>query len=277
MRAHALLPLSFGRAGRSDFLCRGTSDAITYTLMNTEPAASDRSAPASLDALVALGEGLVRPECVLATASGDLFTADWRGGVAHLRARRLRRRCMPAQPAGRAAAAAQRHRAAAPTAVSCSPTSAMRSAACFGSPAPARYARCCSRSTASTCRRPTSWSRTRAGRVWITVSTRQRRARGPTAPMSPTASSCCVDARGARIVADGLGYTNEVAGRPERPLALRERDLRAAGCRAFAAAPTARCRAARKWSPTSAPAPSPTGSPSTPTATSGSSASSATA
>jgi sugar lactone lactonase YvrE len=31
-----------------------------------------------------IGEGLVRPECVLATSSGDLFTADWRGGVAHL-------------------------------------------------------------------------------------------------------------------------------------------------------------------------------------------------
>ena len=27
----------------------------------------------------------MRPECVLATAAGDLYTADWRGGVAHLR------------------------------------------------------------------------------------------------------------------------------------------------------------------------------------------------
>ena len=31
-----------------------------------------------------LGAGLVRPECVLATARGDLYCADWRGGVAHL-------------------------------------------------------------------------------------------------------------------------------------------------------------------------------------------------
>jgi sugar lactone lactonase YvrE len=31
------------------------------------------------------GLGLVRPECVLATSSGDVFTADWRGGVAHIR------------------------------------------------------------------------------------------------------------------------------------------------------------------------------------------------
>lgn len=31
-----------------------------------------------------VGAGLVRPECVLATASGDIYTADWRGGVAHI-------------------------------------------------------------------------------------------------------------------------------------------------------------------------------------------------
>jgi len=30
------------------------------------------------------GKRLVRPECVLATSSGDLYCADWRGGVAHL-------------------------------------------------------------------------------------------------------------------------------------------------------------------------------------------------
>jgi sugar lactone lactonase YvrE len=39
----------------------------------------------SLDDVTLLGAGLSRPECVLATARGDLFTADWRGGVAHLK------------------------------------------------------------------------------------------------------------------------------------------------------------------------------------------------
>ena len=38
----------------------------------------------ALDAAQWRGAGLVRPECVLATARGDVFTADWRGGVAHL-------------------------------------------------------------------------------------------------------------------------------------------------------------------------------------------------
>ncbi len=32
-----------------------------------------------------IGKDLVRPECVLATASGDLYSADWRGGVAHIK------------------------------------------------------------------------------------------------------------------------------------------------------------------------------------------------
>jgi sugar lactone lactonase YvrE len=33
-----------------------------------------------------LGENLVRPECVLTNANGDLYTSDWRSGVAHVRA-----------------------------------------------------------------------------------------------------------------------------------------------------------------------------------------------
>ncbi len=43
------------------------------------------SSPAPLVDLASLrftGAGLVRPECVLATKSGALYTADWRGGVA---------------------------------------------------------------------------------------------------------------------------------------------------------------------------------------------------
>ena len=35
-----------------------------------------------LSALHFAGSGLKRPECVLATARGALYTADWRGGVA---------------------------------------------------------------------------------------------------------------------------------------------------------------------------------------------------
>jgi sugar lactone lactonase YvrE len=40
--------------------------------------------PIGLDALSFRGSGLVRPECVLATHAGTLYTADWRGGVARI-------------------------------------------------------------------------------------------------------------------------------------------------------------------------------------------------
>lgn len=39
---------------------------------------------ASLGSLRWTGHDLRRPECVLATANGSIYTADWRGGVAHI-------------------------------------------------------------------------------------------------------------------------------------------------------------------------------------------------
>jgi sugar lactone lactonase YvrE len=38
--------------------------------------------PISLDTVQWVGSGLVRPECVLATLAGEIYTADWRSGVA---------------------------------------------------------------------------------------------------------------------------------------------------------------------------------------------------
>jgi sugar lactone lactonase YvrE len=55
-----------------------------YTLMNTS--LSVVTCTTALPTLRTRGASLVRPECVLATATGDLFSADWRGGVAHLHA-----------------------------------------------------------------------------------------------------------------------------------------------------------------------------------------------
>lgn len=37
-----------------------------------------------IDELTWIGEGLVRPECVLATSDGSLYTADWRSGVVRI-------------------------------------------------------------------------------------------------------------------------------------------------------------------------------------------------
>ncbi len=40
--------------------------------------------PLSLDAVETVGRGLNRPECVLCTAAGNIYCADWGGGVARL-------------------------------------------------------------------------------------------------------------------------------------------------------------------------------------------------
>ncbi len=55
--------------------------ALTYALMS----AKIISPMERLATLAWVGQGLNRPECVLANAAGDLYTADWRGGVAHRR------------------------------------------------------------------------------------------------------------------------------------------------------------------------------------------------
>ena len=40
---------------------------------------------APLAELGSIGNGLTRPECVLTTRTGHIYTSDWRGGVAHIR------------------------------------------------------------------------------------------------------------------------------------------------------------------------------------------------
>jgi len=44
----------------------------------------EETQPLDLASIHWVGKELHRPECVLATAAGHLFTADWRGGVAHV-------------------------------------------------------------------------------------------------------------------------------------------------------------------------------------------------
>ena len=159
-----------------------------------------------------IGSGLVRPECVLATRSGDLFTADWRGGVAHI------------LPDGRQAL----YSGPGPDGLALKPNGiALQSDGSFlvthlGAEEGGVF-----RLTRDG--RVTPWLRIvegadlpptnfvlldNAGGAWVTVSTRlQPRARG-------YRRSCNdgfivrVDQRGARIAADGLGYTNEVALHP---------------------------------------------------------------
>jgi sugar lactone lactonase YvrE len=174
--------------------------------------ASGRLTPASLESLSSFGEGLVRPECVLATAGGDVYTADWRGGVAHI------------SPSGA-------HRLYAGNAIdgeALKPNGIALLAdgsfllAQLGAENGGVFrlfrdgrAEPFLRTVQGVDLPPTNFvMEDAAGRVWITVSTR----------LSPRhlgyQASCndgfivMADQKGARIVADGLGYTNECALHP---------------------------------------------------------------
>lgn len=180
--------------------------------MNALSDATNPSASDPLSALAFVGTGLVRPECVLTTRNGDVFTADWRGGVAHLR------------PDG-SQALYLGHR----------PGLALR---------PNGIALLADGSFLLTQLGPEDggvyrlWRDGRvepwlmavdglalpptnfvvqdgAGRTWITVSTRRTPRSLGYRRDGGDGFIVCVDPQGAaRIVADGLGYTNEVALHP---------------------------------------------------------------
>lgn len=151
------------------------------------------------------GQGLTRPECVLCTGAGDVVVSNWKGGVTHVRPDGSQRDILSQGPTpigtnGFAVLAngdfllANLHNdgggvwrlhpdgAAEPYLVEVE-----------GQPIqPANYV-----------------GLDRQGRVWITVSTRHEPRSLAQRPDIADGYVILVDAKGARVVADGLGYTNE--------------------------------------------------------------------
>ncbi|MBK6295841.1 MAG: SMP-30/gluconolactonase/LRE family protein [Rhodoferax sp.] len=184
-------------------LSQVTADRVAAALRAQAPGAQ------ALDAARWIGAGLVRPECVLATARGDVFTADWRGGVAHLLPDGSQRLYLgqpldgePLKPNGIAL---------------CRDGSFLLTQ--LGAEQGGVFRLHRDGRTEPFLRQvdgvdlpPTNYVVEDAhGRTWITVSTRL-------APRALGYRKTCndgfvvmVDAKGARIVADGLGYTNECA------------------------------------------------------------------
>ena len=161
-----------------------------------------------------LGAALSRPECVLATAAGDLYTADWRGGVAHRR------------PDGSQALYAGRRPGGGelrPNGIALLPDGSFLLAQ-LGADDGGVYrlwrdgrVEPWLMEVAGTPLPPTNFVLPdAAGRVWVTVSTRRKpRALGYRRD-GGDGLIVCTDAqgRGARLVAEGLGHTNEVALHP---------------------------------------------------------------
>jgi sugar lactone lactonase YvrE len=167
----------------------------------------------SLDQVEFVGQDLVRPECVLATGAGDLYASDWRGGVALLRADGSQQLYAGRLPEGRSPR---------PNGV------ALRSNGGFllaelGESSGGVFELRRDGSVRPFVLRadgidlpPTNFVHEDGlGRVWITVSTRRTpRAAAYRADVADGFIVLC-DARGARIVADGLGYTNEALPSPD--------------------------------------------------------------
>jgi sugar lactone lactonase YvrE len=159
-----------------------------------------------------IGSGLVRPECVLANAAGDLFTADWRGGVAHLRADGSQRLYAGFGPGGLALK---------PNGIALLRDGSFLLAHLGNNEGGVFRLQRDGQVTPWLQQvdgidlPPTNFVvEDAAGRYWVTVSTRlQPRALGYRRTCND-GFIVRVDERGAAIVADGLGYTNEVAVHP---------------------------------------------------------------
>jgi sugar lactone lactonase YvrE len=177
---------------------------------------SAASLPLPLNDLRFVGAGLVRPECVLANAAGDLFTADWRGGVAHLLANGSQRLYVGPGPAGLALK---------PNGIALLRDGSFLLAHLGNDEGGVFHLRRDGRVTPWLLQvdgvdlPPTNFVvEDGTGRFWVTVSTRLK-------PRALGYRRSCddgfivrVDTRGpamvAEIVSDGLGYTNEVAVHP---------------------------------------------------------------
>ncbi len=190
-----------------------------YALMNTNKPSNGRVTargaadwPLQLEDLQWVGTGLVRPECVLANGAGDLFTADWRGGVSHLLPNGSQKLYTGPGPDGLALK---------PNGIALLSDGSFLLAHLGNDEGGVFQLQRDGRVTPWLLQvdgvdlPPTNFVvEDTAGRFWVTVSTRLK-------PRALGYRRSCndgfivrVDTRGADIVADGLGYTNEVAVHP---------------------------------------------------------------
>jgi sugar lactone lactonase YvrE len=166
------------------------------------------------DQLVPVGSGLVRPECVLATRSGDIYSADWRGGVAHLHPDGSQSLYAGRMPDGSDPK---------PNGIALLPGGDFLFTH-LGADSGGVYRltregaiRAWLTQVDGQALPPTNFVVQDAqGRTWITVSTRKTpRARGYRRSCDDGFIVCVTPDGQANIAADGLGYTNEVAIHPQ--------------------------------------------------------------
>jgi len=181
--------------------CRGlTEEAASYTLSNS--VSIEALAPSSLEPL---GRALHRPECVLGTRAGDVYVPDWRGGVAVIRADGsqhawlARSDDIELRPNGIAI-----DRDGSFLIANLGDAGGIWRLTQDGALTPWLLA------IDGVALPPANFVTTDdRGRTWLSVSTRQRPRQLAWRPDLADGFVALVDQRGARIVADGLHYTNE--------------------------------------------------------------------
>ena len=166
-----------------------------------------------LDRVDFVGRGLNRPECVLCTANGRIYTADWRGGVAVMEADgsqwllQARRPDFEIKPNG---ICLMPDGSLLLTHLGASDDGGVFRLTQDGTLRPYLL------EVEGVALPPTNYAHLDAsGRVWITVSTRLvPRAKGYRADHAD-GFVVLMDDAGARVVADGLGYSNECLVHPD--------------------------------------------------------------
>lgn len=165
-----------------------------------------------LRALEPFGRDLQRPECVVIDATGEALVSDWRGGVAAIRP--------DGSQHGWLARAAFRLR---PNGIALAPDGALLIAHLGDAGDAGGVWRLGRDGTLTpwitevegTALPPTNFvTHDAAGRTWISVSTRHVPRQRAWTPDVADGFIVLADARGTRIVADGLHYTNEVRPDP---------------------------------------------------------------
>jgi sugar lactone lactonase YvrE len=163
-----------------------------------------------LDGLAFVGEGLHRPECVLCTRRGDVYVADWRGGVTVIRPGGHQQLFGVQDDGGRGEPLR-------PNGIALRPDGSFLLAdlselgGVWHLTRDGRL-RPFLREVDGVGLPPTNFVLVdHADRVWVTVSTTRRPRQLDYRLDARSGFVALVDRRGARIVADGLGYTNEVA------------------------------------------------------------------
>lgn len=165
----------------------------------------------ALNLIERLGSHLNRPECVLATSNGRLYTADWRGGVAVQEADGTQWYLLPKEEMNLR-----------PNGICLMPDRSILIAH-LGEEVGGVYRIAEDGTTTPFCIEvdgmplpPTNYPHLdEKGRVWITVSTRKKPRSLGYNPVVSDGFIVLVDQGKARIVADGLGYTNECLVHPD--------------------------------------------------------------